>query len=437
MMDTNGAHLRIETEPEPAPSHTTRVPWRLKYRVDETLYTLDHERWTCYIEDRDRRCLRVINNQVISLCKSDKREKYQICVLDLGLRVAVPQEYAVVLAKLADPDPTSRGIPVIGVANGVIDSGYRGTIKAILFYEKSCVIPKNGLAIRLSLVKLVSPNMDSRILFDLSAITTHLECGPSFSSSIATAARSGASELVPIIPASANGIWNGTGCRTLVCLYDSRASNASHFTSSDKNVAFAVRYNDESVVMGLKDIPKPDTQTFVRFYTSGTFGTVIPFDETFTPKRSEDAGYDIPAPRDILLGPLSSTAIVIQQRYTCLDASTIPCIFGRSSLNMRGVIVYPSKWSANSWLILTLCNTTTYEIKIKSGERIAQLLLVDQDCATLLPSENNTTNAFPTVGKCKRPISLSGEPNWRETTMFDKEAPPSQRQHAGFGSTGY
>ncbi|AAF66786.1 UL50 [Gallid alphaherpesvirus 2] len=435
-MNVHESHPRRDRDLENITLEALTVPWRLQFRVDEALYAVNPNGWTCYIEERDQRCLRVTNNCVISLLKSDLKRKYQTCTLNIGIRVAVPQNYVVILAKSTDPDPTSRGIPIIQVANGLIDSGYRGSIRAVLFFEKSCIIPKNGLAIRLSLVKLASPNLNTRVLFNLSDITPHLECGPDFSTSIETAVRLGSGETKPLLPPGGGGIWAGTGCRALACLYNDRVCKASHYTSSDKNIAFVVRYNDSTSVLGLKDFPTAEDETFVRFYTSGQFATLIPFFETFTPKRTEDAAYDIAAPGDIRLGALSSTTIMIQQRYVCMDDSVIPCIFGRSSMNLRSLIIIPSRWLPNSWLTITICNLTEMTVMIRCGDRIAQLLLVDHESATLIPPTNDTTGMFPTVGKCRRPGASVGEPKWRETLEFDTEAYSSERQFSGFGSTG-
>lgn len=407
----------------------------MQFSVDEAIYARNPEGWTCYIEERDPRCLRVINDCAISLPKRDVKRKYEICALDLGVRVAVPRNYVVVLAKLTDPDPTSRGVPVIRVANGLIDSGYRGNVRVVLLYEAACTIPKNGLVIRLALVQLAYPDFNSRVLFDLADITPHLDCGPNFSMSIATAAKSHSAQARPLLPPGGEKLWPGTGCRALVCLYSDRVSRATHYNTLDSNVIFAVRYNDSTTVIGLKDVPKYVHKTFVRFYTSGQFATFVPFYETFNTKRHEDAAYDIFAPSDIVLESMSSVTIAIQQRYACADKSMVPWIFGRSSMNLRGLIISPSRWMPDSWLTLTLCNLTEAKATIKRGDRIAQLLLVNQEAAALLPTEGGTAALFPTVGKCRRPAA-SAEAKWRETAAFDTESGRSERECAGFGSSG-
>ena len=75
-MDVHESHPRRDRDLENITLEALTVPWRLQFRVDEALYAVNPNGWTCYIEERDQRCLRVTNNCVISLLKSDLSEQY-------------------------------------------------------------------------------------------------------------------------------------------------------------------------------------------------------------------------------------------------------------------------------------------------------------------------------------------------------------------------
>ncbi|AID52757.1 deoxyuridine triphosphatase [Falconid herpesvirus 1] len=411
--------------------------WKVQYRVEESLYSSETKDWFCTVDDSDYRCLRVTNKCGLTLPHVE--DEIGFTKIDTGVRVAVPKGYAVLVAQLR-PSKVRRGaceaLPC--VANGVVDSGYRGSVKIIIYYNAlTSVIPRGCMTIRLAIVRLSEIRPDTRMLFYLYDAGHDYECGMEFVHSVRKAAESGAGDAEPQLPPDGSELWKGTGCSALTCLYDCGVRCATHYHTTDENISFVVLGNG-AAVLGLKELPQEqDGPTTVSFFSSGEFATLLPFHSTFLEKRDEDAGYDIPSPVSTTLKPMTTTSFVVRQRYICGDGSVIPCVFGRSSMNASGLVVLPSRWRANEWLTIRITNMSDRCIKIDEGQKIAQLLLVSRDAPLWLPRITNMRNQFPAPVD----VRLDREnfcqvPRWREAFDFDLEAPASLRCDEGFGSTG-
>uniref|UniRef100_A0AAU0K6Z6 dUTPase n=1 Tax=Anatid alphaherpesvirus 2 TaxID=3080522 RepID=A0AAU0K6Z6_9ALPH len=412
----------------------------LRYRVQESIFTVESKDWYCYVDETDRRCLRVSNKRGICLPRADDANEIRVCKLDTGVRAAIPRDYVLLLTRLLPSDVVTGGVPAgPRVANGVVDSGYRGSINVVVYYNAACsVLPRGALELRFALVKLADVWPSARTVFNLYDAATDYECGAEFVNSIKMAADSGAGDAEPQLPPDGNDVWPGTGCRALVCLHDRGAIAASQYRADEADVAFAVA-TAASMVVGLRQTPSSSAPpSDVAFFTSGEFSTLLPFYETFSPKKDEDGGYDVRASVSVTLEPMSVTSMVIRQRYRCGDGSVIPCVFGRSSMNASGVAVIPTRWMANEWLTVRLCNMTRARVDINAGDRIAQLLLVARESLLWLPRGQNVDEPFPSAASDVRVDNrrVCPLPNWRKTAHFDEEAPSSERMDKGFGSTG-
>nr|WGL40881.1 deoxyuridine triphosphatase UL50 [Psittacid alphaherpesvirus 6] len=457
----------------------------VSYTTSEALFVSENDDWDCQIDPHDVRCLRVTNKTALEF-PDPSPNTVSVFKLDLGVRTALPTDYAVIIMALQDDstcgedsqgttqfvpnahspekastccqstrnkseiDKTVTSTDGMGVtppafpliANGVIDAGYRGRVCALIYYDdNSRNVDSGGLTVRFALTKLQTICTETRMLFDLYHAEDDYECGFRFVSSVRAAADdSDAVDGEGQSPPDGNDVWPGTGCEILVRLRDEGILTASHFSTKDQRVAF-IGNIDGSVIVGVRlsrDSGSSQPIGPVRFYTSGAFATLLPFTDTFSDKRRDDAGYDVHCPIDLTLEPMSITTIVIRQTYVCQDASVIPCVYGRSSLNSRGLPVIPTRWRASEWLTVSVCNVNSTPRTLKKGDRIAQLLMLASDGTVWLPSEPNDSDPFP-IAKDRHFVcrgTCSATPRWRKSIRFDEEAGSTSRNFAGFGSTG-
>lgn len=83
----------------------------------------------------------------------------------------------------------------------------------------------------------------------------------------------------------------------------------------------------------------------------------MPFFATFAPKRDEDAGYDIAMPYTAVLAPRENLHVRLPVAYAADAHAAAPYVFGRSSCNLRGLIVLPTAWPPGSPAALS-CETS-------------------------------------------------------------------------------
>ncbi|AKP23818.1 dUTPase [Suid alphaherpesvirus 1] len=150
--------------------------------------------------------------------------------------------------------------------------------------------------------------------------------------------------------------------------------------------------------------------------------TDVPFFEVFAPKRDEDAGYDIPCPRELVLPPGGAETVALPVHRT--DGRHWAYVFGRSSLNLRGIVVFPTPWESGPCRF-RIQNRGAHPVTLESGQRVAQLVLTREPLSWI-----TGRSPFPATPR----TPMQHRPAWLFTRDF--VAPSSARGTRGFGSTG-
>nr|QAU10825.1 UL50 [Human alphaherpesvirus 2] len=160
----------------------------------------------------------------------------------------------------------------------------------------------------------------------------------------------------------------------------------------------------------------------------------------FLPKREEDAGFDILIHRAVTVP--ANGATVIQPSLRVLRAADGPeaCyVLGRSSLNARGLLVMPTRWPSGHACAFVVCNLTGVPVTLQAGSKVAQLLVAGTDALPWIPPDNihedGAFRAYPR-GVPDATATPRDPPILVFTNEFDADAPPSKRGAGGFGSTG-
>lgn len=399
--------------------------------------------WFCGVDRTDPRCLRLDNTKAIDTPDSCRPGEILVALIETGVRVAFPNNYVVLVTRLLlSSDSIGGGSPFLRIANGVVDAGYRGTIRLVVYYDGSITkIPPNALSVRLALVKLSDDQeIQRRILFDLYDASNYYECGGKFIESVRDATVNCSPEtqlsLLRLPPDNAK-IWPGTQCESMVVITSDAAAATTQYIADTKQVSFAVKHS-RYVVLGLYKVPDDkEAKPSIMFSSCGKMSTLRPFFDTFNRKRLEDAGYDIPLPRDLELQPRTFTEVKIRQIYNCKTSDVLPCIFGRSSMNAKGLTVLPTRWLEGEWLTFLIYNFTRKTVFLNAGDRVAQLVLISRDANLWIPPHHNYSDPCPpAMLSTSAPYVTYPSPVWRFTLHYDTEAMTSERREGGFGSTG-
>ncbi|AQT34059.1 deoxyuridine triphosphatase [Human alphaherpesvirus 3] len=310
--------------------------------------------------------------------KSVTRGGFYMQQLELLVKSAPPNEYALLLIQckdtaLADEDN-------FFVANGVIDAGYRGVISALLYYRPGVTVILPGhLTIYLFPVKL----RQSRLL--PKNVLKHLD--PIFKSiQVQPLSNSPSNYEKPVIPEFAD-------------ISTVQQGQPLHRDSAEYHI----------------DVP-------------------LTYKHIINPKRQEDAGYDICVPYNLYLKRNEFIKIVLPiiRDWDLQHPSINAYIFGRSSKSRSGIIVCPTAWPAGEHCKFYVYNLTGDDIRIRTGDRLAQVLLIDHNTQIHLKHNVLSNIAFPYAirGKCGIPGV-----QWYFTKTLDLIATPSERGTRGFGST--
>ncbi|SCO83498.1 deoxyuridine triphosphatase [Spheniscid alphaherpesvirus 1] len=416
--------------------------------------------WSVSLEENDARCLRIQNELDVALPPPKKLGDTSTAVVDTDIKVAIPKGFAALIAQL-NVYGNRKIDESIRVATGVIDSGYRGNIKVVVCYgansyHRSKKIEAGGLVLRLALVKLHEIDTENRSVIELYNQQDELDKSflrlHDFVSSVEYVSESN-EPLYPLPPPRGAEYWPGTKCVAMARLYGPVADTATRFVADDC-VDFIVR-TQEALVVGFKRCPTMDDAISkpVRLFRSAEFATTHPFLASFGNKREEDAGYDIyyHGTKAMVLLPRVANEVVIRQRYLCDDKNVTPCIFGRSSMNARGLVVAPTIWHRGDKCRFCIFNMNDTAEIINPGERIGQLLILESDSPIWIPTETvNKTEPFitpelqrkstrkPTDGATSRSHLCfhCSYPIWQKTSSFERDAKKSERNLGGFGSTG-
>nr|AMB16919.1 deoxyuridine triphosphatase [Equid alphaherpesvirus 4] len=301
--------------------------------------------------EADGRLLVLINNHTVELSAGlgSAGEFYSV-LTDVGVRVACSSGYAIVLAQIS-------GLPHVGrepgnfsnitftgnlanyyTAYGIVDSGYRGVVKAVQFANGvNTVVPPGCMSLGLVLVKL-------------------------------------STETINVTNINLTENWRS-----------------------------------------------PRVNIFYDY---------------FAPKRDEDAGYDISAQTNATIEPDESYFVELPIVFSSSNPAVTPCIFGRSSMNRRGLIVLPTRWVTGRTCCFFILNINKYPVYITKGQRVAQLVLTEDIDEALIPTNVNYDTPFPTYSPTGAVKHNPTPILWKFTEAFDHDAPSSARSEGGFGSTG-
>ncbi|APO15865.1 deoxyuridine triphosphatase [Bubaline alphaherpesvirus 1] len=164
-------------------------------------------------------------------------------------------------------------------------------------------------------------------------------------------------------------------------------------------------------------------------------GAEVPFFAAFAPKRDEDAGYDIAMPRAAVLAPGEDLRVQLPVVHATTAHAATLYVFGRSSCNLRGLIVLPTAWPPGTPCRFVMRNVTREPVAVAAGQRVAQLLLLARRLEWLPPGLNDR-EPFPTSPRAAPPAPGAPRLRWRRVADLAAVAPPSARGSRGFGSTG-
>ncbi|ARS01913.1 deoxyuridine triphosphatase [Macacine alphaherpesvirus 1] len=162
----------------------------------------------------------------------------------------------------------------------------------------------------------------------------------------------------------------------------------------------------------------------------------------FIPKRAEDAGIDIVIHKRVEVPAGGTVAIQPSLRVLLAgEGDEAYYVMGRSSLNSRGVLVTPTRWLPGRQCVFSVHNITGAPVVLEPGSKIAQLLIAGSDALPWVPPDNvpgdGALRAYPRGASPSRPAGAPPTvPCLVFTAEFDAEAPPSERGTGGFGSTG-
>ncbi|AVT50599.1 deoxyuridine triphosphatase [Cervid alphaherpesvirus 3] len=269
-------------------------------------------------------------------------------LINLNMKAAAPGGYAIVMSQMSSGGAPGPRPPAVAV--GIVDSGYRGSLRAVVWAPGPAPAagagePPAGLALRLTLAR-----------------------------------------LAPAPP------------RLVAAAADEDGADAASGRA-----------------------------------TAG--GAEVPFAAAFAPKRDEDAGHDIAMPRAAVLAPGESLRVRLPVAYAEGGLAGVPYVFGRSSCNLRGLVVLPTAWPAGAPCRFVLRNVTREPIAVAAGQRVAQLLLLARRLEWLPPGLNDG-EPFPVSPRAAPPAPGAPRLRWRRVADLAAAAPASERGARGFGSTG-
>ncbi|BAP00730.1 deoxyuridine triphosphatase [Pteropodid alphaherpesvirus 1] len=317
--------------------------------------------------------LTVTNQTPLCLCDpAPSTDGVWIGKISLDLRMAMPEHLCAVLHAHACHSP------LFFVATGLIDSGYRGIVQAVVFFtQRVCEVAAGDMQFTIS-------------FFNVASIPLTLTAPVFF------------------CPLLAKAQFDETAPARLIERRDSAGSGFVHYTGK------------------LTEVPTP----------AGDYVDEAP---AFLAKRSEDAGIDIVIHQALEIPP--NSAITIQPSLRALRPDEGPeayYILGRSSLNSKGAVVTPTRWLPQSQCLFTVRNITNAPIVLPAHSKVAQLLITAYPALVWVPA-NSGDRVFCTLPA--PPVKLFESvdvqpPQIIFTSRFNRLAPPSQRGVGGFGSTG-
>ncbi|BBM13223.1 deoxyuridine triphosphatase [pteropodid alphaherpesvirus 2] len=334
----------------------------------------DQRRWSVTAGTQGSVSQLTITNQT-ALCLCDPApatDGVWIGKISLDLRLAMPEHLCAVLHA-----PASHS-PLFFVATGLIDSGYRGIVQAVVFFpQRVCEVAAGDMQFTIS-------------FFHVASIPLTLTAPVFF------------------CPLLAKAQFDETAPARQIERPDLTESRFVHYTGK------------------LTEVPTP-------------VGDYVDEAPAFLAKRSEDAGIDIVIHQSLEIPP--NSAITIQPSLRALrpdDGPEAYYILGRSSLNAKGVVVTPTRWLPQSQCLFTVRNITQEPIVLPACSKVAQLLITSYPSLVWVPA-NSGDRVFCALPAPPVKLFESADVNPPQiifTAHFNRLAPPSQRGVGGFGSTG-
>ncbi|QEG54071.1 Pol polyprotein [Cacatuid alphaherpesvirus 2] len=207
------------------------------------------------------------------------------------------------------------------------------------------------------------------------------------------------------------GIEESSGEDNVYILQGSTYESVNRF-SAKEDVKFVAMYG-KWLLVGLSQCSVEPVSVELKNDTSIP-AALLPFFDVFGMKRSEDAGYDIKAPDSFTMPPGGSARIILKQKLHMGDGRAA-YIVGRSSMNLKGLLLKPERVFDEEWISFMLTNIRSTAYHVSKNDRIAQLVAIE--------------------GKIDL---MEGKDalQWREVLSVREENKNSVRGEKGFGSSG-
>ncbi|AGN48239.1 deoxyuridine triphosphatase [Gallid alphaherpesvirus 1] len=386
----------------------------------------------------------VITNVEATIAKT--RTDSPVLRIDSAIRTSLPVGYGIVISDVEGHAACYQIIP------GLVDADYTGLLGILVVLvndggnvltgtetrDGNVIFPPGTVRARLNVIKLANDSMLSKCGTGCARLL--LETADSFQGEddyLGEGFEKCISSLLSIPPdilrakITIPGNIGCMGCTTfyrrtfeelqeqdaacnerIVILNGATPENINRFCGAS-NIKFVAQVRHHIIVGATRSLVKD--QTVELRSDPDCPAALFPFNEIFAPKRPGDGGYDIRATKDVTILPKSSTRITLPQKLAC-GPLWRAFILGRSSMNLKGLLVDPIHVQDNDWISFSLTNIRDEAASIHAGDRVAQLIVTE-----------------------KRSTFL-GEPDalrWKiVNSVVDERYTLSVRGDGGFGSTG-
>ncbi|AAQ73690.1 dUTPase [Psittacid alphaherpesvirus 1] len=377
---------------------------------------------------------------------AEPRADTPVLKLDSTVRTALPPGYGIVISGTARNHKTAWEI-----VPGLVDSGYTGLLGLLLVPTDETPatgsagggivsFSRGGVHARLTVIKLVPDDImgacgaGAQRLPLKTAITSFKGDEDLLGNGFDHCMESLASIYPDILHVQLDcPVYFGcTGCKAFYrrlgsCLetrplnelgsdhiYLRRGSayeSVNRFAAPD-DVMFVAMYG-KWLLIGMAETPNEKLTVELRDDDSSP-AALIPFHDTFGQKEAEDAGYDIRAPENCTLPPGGSVRVILRQKLH-MGKGRAAFVMGRSSMNLKGVLVEPERVVDDEWVSFNITNIRDAAAFFRKNDRIAQLVALEDKLELM-----GGVDALP----------------WRVVQSVQEEKKNSSRGDKGFGSSG-
>lgn len=446
---------------------------------EECLYFIDpdHCNWNVEFLSRNTGRVMVLSNmEAIPLQPPDdegdalETEPFMFRV-NTKIRIKLPCDHVVLLVK----QDTPHSVDGISVAVGVVDSGYRGYLTLVLHSDGSCTgeIPPLGIAVRVTVCRL-GPSIESDVRYpyevgfeDPNADSPCLELHQVDVNDVQLARVD--LRLVeewtyvpdplvvmfkaPVREQIVSDLYSKIVLRVplpsacLTSKYRSYRAERSLASETALEQGFRVIYVGIAadslfvtlVYEGLTtNVSTSDTIKIELSSSEPPFLLRGPFFDNFYARAQGDAGYDLRCPRHLTVLPGGSTLVTIEERYRG-HPSVTAAVFGKSSLNDKGLVVHPCVWQQDRNLRFLVSNVSNQPLMLRAQQKMAQVVPIRTRHQSFADHPWFEGTCFPCV--CveaevgiEAPRGGDAMLRWRKEEVID--VTETQRGEKGFGSTG-